>query len=107
MKGESRVEKEQMGRDNALQKQCCLLTGKIEKECGIKSFKDCLSKYIRLWGKCFRKEVENYGCFKQENCINGHFLKRECLCFLKARNHISVTGIIFCKYYTSNFLVSS
>lgn len=107
MKGEPRVEKGQIGGDKVLQNQCCLLTGKIEKECGIKSFKDSLSKYIGLWGKCFRKEVENYGCFKQENCINGHFLKRECLCFLKAWNHISVTGIIFCKYHTSNFLVSS
>lgn len=46
MKGESRVEEEQMGRDNILQIQCCLLTGKIEKEGGKKSFKDSLSKYI-------------------------------------------------------------
>lgn len=62
--------------------QCCLLTRKIEKERGIKSFKDSLSKYIGLWGKRFRKEVENYGCFKQENCINGHFLKGEYLTVL-------------------------
>jgi hypothetical protein len=59
-----------------------LLTRKIEKECGMKSFKDRLSKYIGFWGKCFRKEVENSGCFQQENCINGHFLKGECLTVL-------------------------
>lgn len=53
MRGESRVEKEQIDKDNTLLIQCCLLLGKIEKECGIKSFKDSLSKYIRLRGKVF------------------------------------------------------
>lgn len=53
-----------------------LFSQKTVREGGMESFKDRLSKYTGLWGKSFRKEVENYGPFQTGKVYKWTFPKR-------------------------------